>query len=85
MRGKPAYVGHRRSPLAPPPAPSNRPPASTYNVRDYQNPDAGSDQPLAKGASAKGKGKSGGGASPHACFHCGNEARRRVLLRPLRA
>ena len=38
---------------------------TTYNVRDYQNPDAGADQPLTK---AKAKGKKDG--TP-VCFHCG--------------
>ena len=44
-----------------------------YNVRDYQNPDAGAkDLPRTKASGkTKGKGKKKGGASPHACFHCG--------------
>ena len=40
---------------------------TTYNVRDYQNPDAGADQPLTK-AKTKAKGKKDG--TP-VCFHCG--------------
>ena len=46
-----------------------------YNVRDYQNPDAGAaDQPLTKAAKskteAKGKGMKGV-ALALVCFHCG--------------
>ena len=44
--------------------------AATYNVRDYQNPDAGAtDRPLTKGA--EGKTKSKKGSTTFVCFHCG--------------
>ena len=58
--------------------PSTRTAAATaatgYNVRDYQNPDAGAaDQPLTKAAKGKGKGKAKGkkGGTTSVCFHCG--------------
>ena len=48
---------------------------TTYNVRDYQNPDAGAaDQPLTKAAKGKTKGKTKGTkgvALALVCFHCG--------------
>ena len=50
--------------------------ATTYNVRDYQNPDAGAaDLQLSKAAKGKteDKGKKGGAATV-VCFHCGRAA-----------
>ena len=50
--------------------------ATGYNVRDYQNPDAGAaDQPLIKAAKGqtKGKGKKGG-TTTVVCFNCGRAA-----------
>ena len=56
--------------------------ATTYNVRDYQNPDAGAaDRPRSKAAQAKGKGatkakgkKKDGEAPTFICFTCGKAA-----------
>ena len=50
--------------------------ATTYNVRDYQNPDAGAaDLPLIKTAKGKAddKGKKGG-TTTVVCFNCGRAA-----------
>ena len=50
---------------------------TTYNVRDYQNPDAGADdQALSKAAKGKtkAKGEKGGGATTFVCFNCGRTA-----------
>ena len=50
--------------------------ATTYNVRDYQNPDAGAaDLPLSKTSKGKtdAKGKKGG-ATTVVCFNCGRAA-----------
>ena len=41
-----------------------------YNVREYQNPDAGA-KDLALTKAAKGKGKKEKGGDTHVCFHCG--------------
>ena len=53
--------------------------ATTYNVRDYQNPDAGAaDRPRSKAAKGKGatktKGKKKDGAATFICFTCGKAA-----------
>ena len=47
-----------------------------YNVRDYQNPDAGAaNQPLTKAADDKSKAKGKkGGATTVVCFNCGRAA-----------
>ena len=59
-------------PEPPPEPPPQAAAAATYNVRDYQNPDAGAaDQALAKPSKAKGNKKGGGGATHHVCFRCG--------------
>ena len=50
--------------------------ATTYNVRDYQNPDAGAaDLPLSKTSKGKtdAKGKKGG-TTTVVCFNCGRAA-----------
>ena len=56
------------------PEPEPEPPGSTsatsYNVRDYQNPDAGAEQALTTPTKTKKKGKKGS-TSQHVCFHCG--------------
>ena len=44
---------------------------SGYNVRDYQNPDAGAAQALT--TKGKGKGKGQGGGAAH-CYHCGKDS-----------
>ena len=51
-------------------APTSRTPPGGYNVRDYQNPDAGSDQALTKPSKAKAVAKKGG-SRRRVCFHCG--------------
>jgi len=51
------------------------PSTTGYNVRDYQNPDAGAaDLPLTKAAKGKTKGKGKGEGTTFVCFNCGRTA-----------
>ena len=52
------------------PEPPGSTSATSYNVRDYQNPDAGAEQALTTPTKTKKKGKKGS-TSQHVCFHCG--------------
>ena len=55
----------------PPPEPPPQAAAATYNVRDYQNPDAGAaDQALTKPSKAKAVAKKAG-SRRRVCYRCG--------------